>query len=75
MDNTTSTSGSLGRLALLAGAAVFAAVGIVYAVQSPTAGTPSQEVVTLQAPTPALNETRPEPDASAERDGTVYMYE
>lgn len=78
MDITTNSAISRMRVAILAGAATLAAFGIVYAIQSPTGTLPPQEAATLQAPLPALNETRPQPEGSAasvEGDGTVYMYE
>jgi len=75
MDNTTNTGPNRGRIALLAGAAAFAAAGIVFAIQSPRESPKFQEPVTLHSPTPALHESSPEPYTPTEADGAVFLYE
>ena len=76
MNSTTQSAGIGPRAAVIAAAAVaFAALGIVFAIQ-PEPGTSSQaQLETVQPLRPAPGDAWPEPDESAERDGTVYMYD
>jgi hypothetical protein len=76
MNSTTQSARSGTRAAVIATAAVaLAALGIVFAIQ-PEPGISSQaQLETAQPLRPAPGDAWPEPNDSAERDGTVYMYD
>jgi len=74
--NSTTQSGSGTRVPVIAAVVVaLAALGIDFAMR-PEAGALSQaQLETVQPPRPAPGDACPEPDESAELDGTVYMYD
>jgi hypothetical protein len=75
MNSTTQSAGSGRRVPVIAAVAVvLAALGIDFAIQ-PEAGALSQaQLETVQPLRPAPGDAWPEPDESAELDGTVHIY-